>query len=184
MLGVTGAGSLMRSVRLHHAMNSKRTRRTLCLLAATAVLALPISLLRSPHSHRTPPVVNVAFLGFTNSTAGTEALFALTNPPAVAVSLHSVRAAAHAGGNGANAERGSFSWCRRDPWGLIYAISVDTTNEPLLVVLKFQQRVVGPRRLIELVREVFGRLTHNEREFFTGHVFLVTNETRINSTGP
>jgi hypothetical protein len=128
--------------------------------------------------------VNVAFLGFTNSGAGTEALFALTNPPAVAVSLHSVRAAARTGRADANEEKGSFSWGRRESWGLAYAISVITTNEPLRVVLKFQQRAAGPRRLIELVREVFGRLAHNDREFFTGHVFFVTNETRINSAGP
>jgi len=165
-------------------MNSKRTRRTLSLVMAIAILVLLIGLLRSPHPHWTPPVVNVAFLGFTNSGIGTEALFALTNPPAVAVSLHSVRAAAHGDGTGAKEERGSFSWGRRESWALAYAISVDTTNEPLRVVLEFQQRAVGPRRFIELVREVFGRLTHNDREFFTGHAFFVTNETRIINTGP
>jgi hypothetical protein len=165
-------------------MISKRTRRTLWLLMATVILALLISLLRLPHPHWTPPVVNVVFLGFTNSGTGTEALFALTNPPAVAVTLHSVRAAAHSDRAGAKEERGSFSWGRRESWGLAYAVSVDTTNEPLRVVLEFQQRAAGPRRLIELVREVFGRLAHNDREFFTGHAFFVTNETRINNTGP
>ena len=171
-------------VRRHQTMNRKKTRRTLCVLAAVAILALLVSLLRSPPPHWTAPVVNVAFLRFTNSAAGTEALFALTNPPAVAVSLHSVRAAARAGVPGANAERGSFSWCTREPWGLVYAINVETTNEPLRVVLMFQQRVASPRRLIELAREVFGRLTHNKQEFFTGHVFFVTNETRIDNTQP
>jgi len=141
-----------------------------------------MSLLRSPHPH--PAFVDVAFLGFTNSGAFTEALFAFTNPPDVAVSLSSVRAAAHMDRTDANVERGSFSWGRRESWGLAYAISVDTTNESLRVVLKFQQRAAGPRRMIEVVREVFGRLVHNEKEFFTGRVFFVTNETRINSAGP
>ena len=164
-------------------MNSKRTRRTVCLLIATIISSVGISLLRSPHQH--PASIDVAFLGFTNSGALIEALFAFTNPPDVAVSLSSVRAAAHTDLTDANAaERGSFSWGRRESWGLAYAISVDTTNEPLRVVLKFQQRAAGPRRMVELVREVLGRLARNEKEFFTGHFFFVTNETRINSAGP
>ena len=163
-------------------MNSKRMRRTAFLLIAIVVSAVVISLLRSQHPP--PSSVDIAFLGFTNSGALTEALFAFTNPPDVAVSLYSVRAVAHTDRTGANDERGSFSWGRRESWGLAYAVSVDTTNEPLRIVLKFQQRAAGPRRVIELAREVFGRLAHNERDFFTGHAFFVTNETRINSTGP
>ena len=53
-----------------------------------------------------------------------------------------------------------------------------------LLYLKFQERSAGPRRIIEQMRELFGEITHNEREFFTGNVFFVTNETRINSTRP
>ena len=60
-----------------------------------------------------------------------------------------------------------------------YAISVDTTNEPLQVVFQFQQRTVGPRRIVEQLRELWGRLTGNEREFFTGSVFFITNETTL-----
>jgi hypothetical protein len=149
-------------------------------LIAIPILALLISALTS-HSHWTPPLVNVAFLGFTNSGSSPEALFALTNPPAVAVSLHSVRGTARAEPPGPQKERGAFSWGRRESWGLVYAIGVDTTNEPLQAVLKFQQRSGSPRRLVEQVRELFGRLVGKERDFFTGHVFFVTNETRINT---
>jgi len=149
-------------------------------LVVAAVLALLISILRLPHPHSTP-VVNLAFIGFTNSGAGVEALFALTNPPKVAVTLHSVRAAAHGDQSGATQERGYFTWGRKESWGLAYAISVDTTNEPLRVVIKFQQRAAGPRRFIEQMRELFGEITHNEREFFTGNLFFVTNETKITS---
>ena len=161
-------------------MNSKSARRTKWLLIVAAVLSLLISTLRLPHPH-SRPFVNLAFIGFTNSGAGAEALFALTNPPKVAVTLHSVRAAAPGDHSDATQERGCFSWGKRESWGLAYAISVDTTNEPLRVVLKFQQRAVGPRRVIERVREIFGEITHNEREFFTGNLFFVTNETKITS---
>src|SRR5262249_55830690 len=154
-----------------------RTRRTLCVMATILILALLISISMAPHSHWTPPVVNVAFVGFTNSGTGAEALFALTNPPAVAVSLYSVRGPACAEPLGTQKERGTFSWGRRESWGLVYAIGVDTTNAPLQVVLKFQQRSSTPRRSVELIRELFGRLVGKEREFFTGQVFFVTNET-------
>ena len=66
----------------------------------------------------------------------------------------------------------------------MYAIAVNTTNEPLQVVLKFQQRSGGARRLVEQVRELFGRLAGKEGEFFTGQVFFVTNETRIKIAAP
>src|SRR5438876_10410107 len=124
-------------------MNSKSARRTKWLLIVAAVLSLLISTLRLPHPH-SRPFVNLSFIGFTNSGAGVEALFALTNPPKVAVTLHSVRAAAHGDQSGATQERGT--WGRKESWGLAYALSVDTTNEPLRVLLKFQQRAVGPRR--------------------------------------
>src|SRR6266446_6484015 len=120
-------------------MSSNGARRTKWVLIVTAVLALLISILRLPHPY-SAPVVNLAFVGFTNSGAGVEAVFALTNPPKVAVTLHSVRAAAHGDQSGATQERGYFTWGRKVSWGLAYAISVDTTNEPLRVVIKFQQR--------------------------------------------
>ncbi len=125
-------------------------------------------------------MVNVAFVGFTNSSTGLEALFALTNPPAVAVDLYSVRGTRPAEPPGIQKERGVFSWARRESWGVAYAISIDTTNEPLQVVLRFQARSGGPRRLVEQVGELLGRLVRRDREFFTGQIFFETNETRVN----
>ena len=159
-------------------MNRPRKRQALGLLIATAILALALLLVSSSHSPWQAPIVNVAFLGFTNAGSATEALFALTNPPPVAVSLDSVRAIPDLPSAATNKERGVFSWGRRESWGLVYAVAVDSTNEPLRVVLKFHQRATGPRRLVEQVREFFGHLTKGDREFFTGHVFFVTNETR------
>jgi len=156
----------------------------LYVLIAIPILALLISVLITSYSQWTPPLVNVAFIGFTNSGSSPEALFALTNPPAAAISLHSVRGTAHADPPGTQKERGAFRWGRRESWGLVYAIGVDTTNEPRQVVLKFQQRNGSPRRKVEQVRELFGRLVGKEREFFTGKVFFVTNETRINTVAP
>jgi len=127
------------------------------------------------------PSVVTSFLGFTNSGARQEALFALSNPPNAAVSLHSVRRLSNAGDDAAVREAGHFSWARREQWGLPYAITVDTTNEPLRVVFKFQHRAVGPRRIVEQIREMFGRIIGNEREFFTGSTFFVTNETKTES---
>jgi hypothetical protein len=127
----------------------------------------------------TAPTVATSFLGFTNSGGRPEALFALSNPPPASVSLHSVRRISTPTTNGATREAGYFSWTRREQWGLPYAIGVDSTNEPLQVVFQFQQRAVGPRRMTEQIRELFGRITGNEREFFTGSVFFVTNETTV-----
>jgi hypothetical protein len=127
----------------------------------------------------TAPSVATSFLGFTNSGSRQEALFALSNPPPASVSLHSVRRLSDTGDDATGLEAGHFSWTRREHWGLPYAITVHTTNEPLRVVFEFQQRSVGPRRIGEQIREVFGRITGNEREFFTGATFFVTNETKI-----
>ena len=129
-------------------------------------------------SRRVPPV-NMGFVGFTNSGARTEALFAISNPPNAAVSLHSVRLRDTSDSNSADKDRGHFSWARRESWGLPYAITVDTTNEPLSVIFKFQQRSVGPARIVEQIKELFGRITGSEVEFFTGHVFFATNDTRV-----
>jgi hypothetical protein len=89
-----------------------------------------------------------------------------------------VRRLSNPGDDAAVHEAGHFSWTRREQWGLLYAMTVDTTNEPLRVVFKFQQLASGPRRIVEQARELFGRITANEREFFTGSVFYVTNETK------
>jgi hypothetical protein len=150
------------------------------LILVLLVLACLVGLLISRPKVAAPSVVT-SFLRFTNSGARQEALFALSNPPNAAVSLHSVRRLSNAGDAATAREAGQLSWTRREVWGLPYAITVDTTNEPLRVVFKFQQRAVGPRRIVEQVREVFGRITGNEREFFTGSIFFVTNETKIES---
>ena len=63
-----------------------------------------------------------------------------------------------------------------------YAISVDTTNEPLRVVLEFQQRATGPRRFFEQVRELFGEITQNEREFSPAMSF--SSRTKRGPTAP
>ncbi|MFL6463194.1 MAG: hypothetical protein ACJ73N_02135 [Bryobacteraceae bacterium] len=81
-------------------------------------------------------------------------------------------------------EAGFFSSASREPWGLHYVIDVKTTNEPLRVVFRFQERAVGPRRVIEQLRELFGRITGSEREFFNGPVFFITNETRVEAAAP
>src|SRR5262245_54918506 len=127
----------------------------------------------------TADTVATTFLGFTNSGGRPEALFALSNPPPASVSLRSVRRILKLTNDGVTLEAGHFGWARREQWGLAYAIDVDSTNEPLQVVFQFQRRAVGPRRITEQIRELFGRITGNEREFFTGNVFFVTNETTL-----
>ena len=130
------------------------------------------------------PAAAMSFLGFTNASGGNEALFALSNPPPAAVSLHSVQPLRLVANNPVSRNAGSFSWGRREEWGLRYAISVNSTNEPLQVVFRFQLRAVGPRRLVEQCRELLGRITGDEREFFTGSISFVTNETRSGNTLP
>lgn len=143
-----------------------------CLVLVVCVLGL----WRIPRKV-TPPTVATGFLGFTNSGGRHEALFALSNPLNAAVSLHSVRRIATIANKNVTGEAGHFSWARKEQWGLPYAIGVDSTNEPLRVVFQFQQRASGPRRIGEQLRELLGRITGNEREFFTGSIFFVTNET-------
>ncbi len=151
-----------------------RNRRWL-LVAIPILLALCVWLF-SPASRRpVHPSVSVAFAGFTNSGTFVEALFSLTNPPALSMSLQSVHALGAKAGS-VPVELGNFSYGRKEPWGLTYAISVGKTNEPLEVVLRFQELASGPTRAIERVREIFGDLTHKPQAFFTGPVFFVTNQ--------
>src|SRR5512141_3245918 len=105
---------------------NKITRRILLLFLSIAILALVFIPLGLPNRNAAPPTVDVAFLGFTNSGTHSEALFAFTNPPPVAVSLYSVHDLAPVPPGSAVKDRGSFSWGRRDPWGLLYAVWVDT----------------------------------------------------------
>ena len=127
------------------------------------------------------PHVEMGFYGWTNSGAGTEALFGISNHPNVTVVLHSIT---RPGANTSNLEDerlGNWAWSRWEPWGITSAVHVKTTNEPLRVIFEFRERAGGLRRVTERIKEMWGRLTGNEREFFTGHKFFVTNETRISN---
>lgn len=143
----------------------------LCLVSLVCL----VGLLSIPRKNVIPSV-STKFLGFTNSSGQPEALFALSNPPAAAFSIHSVRRIST--NDVAARDAGRFSWARRERWGLQSAIAVNTTNEPLRIVFRFQQRAIGPRRIVEQLRELLGRITGKEREFFTGSKFFVTNETQ------
>jgi hypothetical protein len=158
-------------------MNHRRPKITRLALLVLAFVALLITSWRLPSKPWSLPVVPVYLASYTNSGAGTEALFMMTNPPNASIELLSVRSVDQAEG-GAMREKGRFSWGRRETWGLVYAVGVETTNEPLRVVWKFQLRRRGPKRILEQARELFGQLTGREHEYFTGTVFFVTNETR------
>jgi hypothetical protein len=152
-------------------------KKKLFILAGILVIvALAILLSRSPAS---PAHVKMAFYGFTNSGSGAEALFGISNHPNLSVVLHSVSRLRTNTPDSNAPPMGTWAWGRWEPWGITSAVSVKTTNEPLRVVFEFQQRAIGLRRIPESVKEVWGKLTGNEREFFTGSKFLVTNETSI-----
>jgi hypothetical protein len=155
-------------------------KRLVILTVVTLVLGGAILIL-TPPAPPPAPVVTVGFLAFTNSGGHAEALFAISNPPNSAVSLHLVRAKEAIGSTPTNTDRGNFSWARREGSAITYSITVDTTNEPLQVVFAFQRPAVGPRRIVEQIRELFGRITGRETVFFTGKVFFVTNATRIDN---
>lgn len=123
--------------------------------------------------------VAVGFLGFTNSGGRVEDLLAVSNPPNSAVSLHSVSLKDAGGSSPTNKDRGYFSWTRRELWGLPYAIGVDTTNEPLRVVFPFQRPAIGPRRMVERIKELLEKLKGNEMTHCTGSKFFGTNETSV-----
>jgi hypothetical protein len=74
---------------------------------------------------------------------------------------------------------GSWTWSRGQSWGMISAVTVKTTNEPLQMVWEFQERASGLRRIPEQLKELWGEMTGHDREFFTGRKFFVTNETRV-----
>lgn len=156
---------------------AKSGKKGLILAVAVLVVAGALLLL-SLRGAPPPPAVTINFTGFTNSAGQTEALFALKDPlPDAAVGLYSIDLVEPALGKG-SLPVGNFSWARRETWGLSYAIAVDTTNQPVRVVFQFQRRAGGPRRLIELVRELFARVRGRDLELFTGSRFYVTNETR------
>jgi hypothetical protein len=152
------------------------------MILAVAIMVIAVLLLFL--SFQRPPVsaIAIGFLGFTNSGMRAEALFAISNPPNSAVTLQSVTLKDANSSSATNRERGFFSWTRREPWGLPYAIGVDTTNEPLRVVFQFQRPAVGPRRIVERIKELFQKLRGNEMTHFTGSKFFVTNETSVVST--
>ena len=141
---------------------------------ALAILILMIDLQLSP-----PSRVEMGFHGFTNSGPRLVALFGISNHPNLTVSLHSVSRFNTNMPTPDATPLGTWAWSRWESWGITSAVNVKTTNEPLRVVFEFQERAVGLRRIAERVKEFYGKLTGNEREFFTGSKFLVTNETSI-----
>jgi hypothetical protein len=152
-------------------------KRKLWLLVAIFI-ALAAAILMID-SQPTRPRVEMGFYGFTNSGAGVEALFGISNHPNLSVGLHSV---SRLGTNATNADQrslGSWTWSRWEPWGITSAVNVRTTNEPLHVVFEFQERAVGLRRMPERIKEFWGKLIGSEQEFFTGRKFLVTNQTVV-----
>jgi hypothetical protein len=126
-----------------------------------------------------PPHVEMGFYGFTNTGPRLLALFGISNHPNIIVDLHSVSRLSTNASESNAAPLGTWAWGRWEPWGITAAINVETTNEPLRAVFEFQQRAAGPRRIRERIQELWGKMTGNEREFYTGSKFLVTNETRV-----
>lgn len=154
--------------------------KRLGILAVLIVILVGVVLLLNASRPALAPTLEVGFLGFTNSGGAIEARFAISNPPNSAVTLHSVTLKeTRLGSAHMNKGRGYFSGARREEWGLDYAIIVETTNEPLRVVFEFQQPAVGPRRMLERLKEFWAKLQGTERTFFTGIKFFVTNETRV-----
>jgi hypothetical protein len=150
----------------------------IAILIVLAVAILTIDLQPAP-----PPLVKMGFYGFTNSGARVEALFGISNHPNLSVGLHSV---GRLGTNAAKPEDGplgTWMWSRWEPWGVTSAVSIKTTNEPLRVVFEFRERAAGLRRMPERIKEIWGKLSGSEEEFFTGRKFLVTNQTHI-ANGP
>jgi hypothetical protein len=181
MLWAGTAASLIGNARLRN-MTTGRTKTALWTLTVAALVALFIASWRLMSMQWSPPAVPVYFACYTNSGAAwPEALFLMTNPPNASVELSSVRSEGQID-RGARRDRGGFDWCSREPWGLVYAVGVDTTNEPLRLVWKFQLRCRGPKRIFEQARELFGQLTGREHEYFTGITFFVTNETKVVGT--
>jgi hypothetical protein len=117
------------------------------------------------------PVVTSRFLGFTNSGARTEALFAIHDPPDANFGVYEVTRLADAGRTNPR-PAGHFSWARREPSGLLTAISVIATNEPLRVVFEFQLSA----GLRDVIRQQWERLKGNEVYIKSGRTFFVTNE--------
>jgi hypothetical protein len=143
------------------------------LIAAVAILS----------SSRPVPTsrVEMGFLGFTNSTvnAWPIAMFPISNRPNLAVKFYSFQRVNPDPNFTQQSAR--WEWGRATEWGILQAIAVTTTNEPLAMVFQFQERASGLRRIPEQLRELWGKVTGNEREFFTGRKFLVTNETHVSA---
>jgi hypothetical protein len=97
------------------------------------VLILLLNLQPAP-----PPHVEMGFYGFTNSGARVEALFGISNHPNLSVVLHSVSRLGTNAPKPDDESMGSWDWGRWEPWGIISAVNVKTTNEPLRVVFEFQ----------------------------------------------
>ena len=144
------------------------------IFVVVVVLLLMLTLQPAP-----PTQVEMGFYGFTNTGPRLLALFGISNHPNVIVDLHSVSRLSTSASESNAEPMGTWAWSRWQPWGITAAINVQTTNEPLRVVFEFQQRAAGPRRIPERIQERWGKLTGNEREFFTGRKFLVTNEIHI-----
>jgi hypothetical protein len=151
-------------------------RKFLIFAGILLIAVVAILLLSRPASS---PRLEMGFLGFTNSTAGAWpiAMFAISNRPNVAVMFDSFQKVNPDPWFTEQSAR--WEWTHGTEWGMIEGVAVTTTNEPLAMVFKFQERASGLRRISEQIRELWGKVTGHEREFFTGRTFLVTNETRV-----
>ena len=151
-------------------------RKTLILAGIFPIAVAVILLLNRPAP---TPRVETGFLGFTNSTGGTwpVAMFATSNRPNLAAMFDSFQKVNPDPSFTQQSAR--WEWSRAAEWGIIEAVAVTTTNEPLAMVFQFQERASGLRRILEQIRELWGKVTGHEQELFTGRKFLVTNETRV-----
>ena len=120
----------------------------------------------------------VDFLVLTNTPTGVEAHMVMTNPPAASLTTTWFRYDT----NGWRAMPGGIQWARHDSRGLVIAVGVSTTNQPLLFVHQFQERSTGPRRVFEQGREAFGPMIGNSIELFTGRIYFVTNRFEPSGT--
>ena len=148
------------------------------MILAGIFLVAAVAILSFGHPQSSPRP-EMGFLGFTNSGASPWplAMFAISNRPNLAVTLHSLQ---HVNPNPLLAEQSArWEWSRATEWGMIEAVAVTTTNDPLAIVFQFQERAGGFPRVAEQIRELWGRVTGHEQEFFTGRKFLVTNTTSV-----
>ncbi|PYI86175.1 MAG: hypothetical protein DME26_09600 [Verrucomicrobia bacterium] len=156
------------------------------IIAAVSVAATVVGylILTFPHPSPQPPPT-FTFISYTNTGGQIEALFRLDHPPRplLADGLHELRYQTSTGWARPSAPTVSWRYFGWDGTGSVAAISVETTNLPVRVVMDVWTRRKGIGGLYDGLLHGWTKLVGKMPEL-RGHLLYVTNQTAALPSNP